>query len=106
MSRKSAKKLSVTLRLRYEDLPKIEKAIGDLRQMAAMLPDLAPGKKPQVYLADYGPTSVEVSAVIEVTSSVNDKAARQQFLLGISRVLQDNSVQFAPTLEVQGLQRP
>jgi len=96
LSRRSAKKIATTLRLRYADLPKIEKLIGELKEVAKGMPSLMPGSSPSVNLVDYGVSAVEVKAAINVQPDANDAELRQKFLLAIAGCLKSNGVEFAP----------
>jgi len=99
LSRRSAKKIVSQLRLRYEDLPKINEAISEMRNVARSMPGLAPGRPVEVFLTDYGKCAIEVTASLHVTADQNDKQVRQDFLFKLANVLTYYGIQFQPDFD-------
>ena len=100
LSRRAAKKLESTLRLRYKDLPKLPVVIEEIRTMVSATKNLAPDMPIEVHLFEYGKTAVEVKAAIHVQSWVDDKQAKQDFLLKMAGVLDKHGVKFQPALQL------
>ena len=68
--------------------------ISQIREIAARMPNLAPGKPGEVYLVDYGKSSIELEASINVATTAPNKQIRQDFLLEIAAVLAKTGVRF------------
>ena len=101
LTRKTAKKVVATLRVRYADINKIERVIDELRDVATAQVGLAKGRAVEVFLTDYGKTAIEITASIHLDPKLNDKQLKQDFLLRLSEVLAKNDVQFQPSLELK-----
>ena len=101
LTRKTAKKVVATLRVRYADVNKIERVIDELRDVAMAQVGLAKGRPVEVFLTDYGKAAIEITASIHLDPKLNDKQLKQDFLLRLSEVLAKNDVQFQPSLELK-----
>ena len=96
-----------TLRTRYEDLPKMEAAVAEMRAGAEGMPGLAGqdmiavGKPAEVFLWEYSKEAVEVRASIHIDAANDQKQAKQDFLFALAKVLEKNGVKFQPSLALK-----
>jgi hypothetical protein len=68
--------------------------ISQIREVVARMPNLAPGKPGEAYLVDYGKSSIELEASINVATTAPNKQIRQDFLIEIAKVLARTGVRF------------
>jgi len=68
--------------------------ISQIREVVARMPNLAPGKPGEAYLVDYGKSSIELEASINVATTAPNKQIRQDFLIEIAKVLAQTGVRF------------
>ncbi len=68
--------------------------ISQIREVVERMPNLAPGKPGEAYLVDYGKSSIELEASINVATTAPNKQIRQDFLIEIAKVLARTGVRF------------
>ena len=105
LSRRKTKQCLATLRVRYADLPRVGGLIDELRTMASELPQVARlvkkgGKRPEIFLWDYGKTAVEIQCKVFVGAYHDHRAVKQTFLLQCAEVMERHGVQFAEPMTV------